>query len=189
MYSTNTADFCGLCEPRINDRKDIYKNHPQVEQNQVKKHKRVSWTSVDFYKSCFNFANYPIFCGKLAISHLLRYSIACITAHRAFHMLLNMKKRMRNLLQSLPNQNENKKVKQKKEAALVGWKGMPRVGIQKQAKSESTNHVFDIIDCQRGNRKPGQKRRSWLGRKGGAKGEDKHCQRHNGPRNWLHDLD
>ena len=119
MYSTNTADFCGLCEPRINDRKDIYKNHPQVEQNQkcntLKKHKRGSRTSVDFYKSCFNFANYPIFCGKLPISHLLRYSIA----HRAFHMLLNMKKRMRNLLQSLPNQNENKKVKQKKEAALV----------------------------------------------------------------------
>ena len=120
MYSTNTADFCGLCEPRINDRKDIYKNHPQVEQNQkcntLKKHKRVSRTSVDFYKSCFNFANYPIFCGKLAISHLLRYSIACITAHRAFHMLLNMKKKMRNLLQSLPNQNENKKAKHKKES-------------------------------------------------------------------------
>ena len=128
MYSTNTADFCGLCEPRINDRKDIYKNHPQVEQNQVKKHKRVSWTSVDFYKSCFNFANYPIFCGKLPISHLLRYSIACITAHRAFHMLLNMKKKMRNLLQSLPNQNENKKATQKKEAALGGWKGVPKGG-------------------------------------------------------------
>ena len=80
---------------------------------------------------------------------------------------------MRNLLQSLPNQNENKKAKQKKEAALVGWEGVPRVGIQKQAKSESTNHVFDIIDCQRGNRKAGEKRKSWLGRKGGAKGEDK----------------